>query len=277
MEKKFRIHPSLFLVKKVIVFSSYVIIATCWIIPYLFQEPLSIYRNELLRFALYMSLTIIVGVYFLNILFFEMANTAYILSADRIIKKSPIKTKILLFSEIISFRYIRFPFGLGIIRTPTDKIYLPLFVENLFELIRSVEETLKKEGKQSTFNENEISRFNLKARISDFNLRQTYTVLTPLFYIIFSFLFLSSITTFFIWRLPFLLSIFWIIFSLFFPCIGYLSATLIITQKISAQLKQSIDIQPVCDTLRVYSITALVTGILYLICGIVCKNLFFYV
>lgn len=277
MEKKFLIHPSIFLVKKVIVFSFYVIIVTCWIIPYLFQGSLSIYRVELLRFALSMSVTIILGVYFLNILFFQLANTVYILSADRIIKQSPIKTKILLFSEIISFRYSKFPFGLGIIRTSEKKIYLPLFVENLFELIQSIEEIFKRDGKKSTMNENEISRFKLNARISDFTLRQTYTVITPLFYIIFSFLFLSSITTIFIWRLPLLLSLFWIILSLFFPCIGHLSATLIITQKISTQLKQNIHIQPVCDTVRVYSITALVTGILYLICGIVYKNLFYYV
>lgn len=275
MQKKFLIHPSIFLVKKVIVFSSYVIIAICWIIPYLFQGALSIYRGELLRFALYMSLTIILGVYFLNILFFQLANTVYILSADRIIKQSPIKTKILLFSEIISFRYSKFPFGLGIIRTSAKKIYIPLFVENLFELIQSIEEILKRDGKQSTMNENKISRFKLNARVSDFTLRQTYTVITPLFYIIFSFLFLSSITTFFIWRLPLLFSIFWITLSSLFPCIGHLSATLIITQKISAQLKQSLSIQPVCDTVRVYSITALVTGILYLICGIVYKNLFY--
>lgn len=277
MEKKFLIHPSIFLVKKVIVFSFYVIIVICWIIPYLFQGSLSIYRVELLRFALSMSVTIILGVYFLKMLFFELANTTYILSADRIIKRSPRKTKILLFSEIISFRYIKLPIGLGIIRTSEKKIYLPLFVENLFELIQSIEEILKRDGKQSTLNKSEISRFKLNARISDFTLRQTYTVITPLFYIIFSFLFLSSITTIFIWRLPLLFSLFWIIFSLLFPCIGHLGATLIITQKISAQLKQNINIQPVCDTLRVYSITALVTGIIYLICGIVYKNLFYYV
>ena len=277
MEKKFLIHPSIFLVKKVIVFSFYVIIVTCWIIPYLFQGSLSIYRVELLRFALSMSVTIILGVYFLKILFFELANTTYILSADRIIKRSPRKTKTLLFSEIISFRYSKLPIGLGIIRTSAKKIYLPLFVENLFECIQSIEEILIRDGKQSTMNENEISRFKLNARISDFTLRQTYTVITPLFYIIFSFLFLSSITTIFIWRLPLLFSLFWIIFSLLFPCIGHLSATLIITQKISTQLKQNIHIQPVCDTVRVYSITALVTGILYLICGIVYKNLFCYV
>ena len=148
-------------------------------------------------------------------------------------------------------------------------------MENLFEFIQSIEEILKRDSKQSTLNKKEISRFKLNARISDFNLRQTYTVITPLFYIIFSFLFLSSITAFLIWRLPFLLSIFWIILSLLFPCIGHLSATLIITQKCSIQLKQNIDIQLVCDTVRIYSLTALVTGILYLACGIIFKSLFY--
>lgn len=271
MQKKFLFHPSIFLVNQVIIFSSYILIAACWTIPYLFDGLL---RYHLFRIALYLSLTILFGIYFLKVIFYELGNTVYILNEDKLIKKSPAKTTIILFSEIINFRYLRLPVGLGIIKGPKKSIRFPFFIENLSELIQSIMEILKKEGKQAAFNEIEINRFKHKARIADFNLRQTYTVITPFFYTVLLFLFLSSITTFTIWRPYILQSLAWILFSFIFPLLGHLSATFYIARKISSQLKQSIDTQPSCDTARIYSITAIITGVLYLICGILFKSLY---
>ena len=153
-------------------------------------------------------------------------------------------------------------------------IRFPFFLENLSELIQSLMEILKKEGKQTAFNESEINRFKHNARIADFNLRQTYTVITPFFYTVLLFLLLSSITTFLIWRPHILQSLAWILFSFLFPLVGHLGATFYIARKISTRLKQNPDIQPSCDTVKIYSITAIITGVLYLISGILFKNFY---
>ena len=271
MQKKFQFHPSIFLVKQVIVFSSYIFIAACWIIPYLFDTLL---RGHLLRISLYVTLTVLFGIYFLKVIFYELGNTVYILNEDRLIKKSPAKTTIILFSEIIAFRYLKLPVGLGIVRSTQNRIHFPFFIENLSELIQSIMDILKKEGKQNVFNENEIKRFKHNSRIADFNLRQTYTVITPFFYTVLLFLLLSCVTTFLIWRPRILQSFAWILFSFLFPLVGHLCATFYIARKVSVQLKQNIDARPSCDTVKIYSITAIITFVLYLICGILFTNFY---
>lgn len=271
MQKKFFYHPSIFLINQVIVFSSYIIIVSCWIIPYLFDGLL---REHLFRIALYISLTILFGIYFFKVIFYNLGNTMYILDDDRIIKKSPSKTTIIPFSEITGFRYLKPVAGFGIIKGSNKSIRIPLFVENLFDLIQSLSETLTQEGKQSVFIESEINRFKHNSLVTDFNLRQTYIVITPFFYTVLLFLFLSSITTFLIWRPRLLQSLAWILFSFLFPLGAHLCATFYIARKVSVQLKQGDDVQPSCDTIKIYSMTALITGVIFLILGILFTRLY---
>lgn len=261
--------------KRIFVSFSFIIISIFWIIPNLLHESLSIYRPQLLRLSIYISLTILLALYFFHVVFYKLKNTVFILAKDRIIKKSPLKTTILNLAEVTAFRYIRLPFGFGfgLIRTSSRTMRLFLIIENLSELVQSLQEYFERENKHYVFNDKEIAKFKHRALVADFNLKQTFHIIKPLISIILFYILFSSITACRLWRLPLLFSIIWIIFGLLFPIVGHLTANFIIIRKISLQLKQNPPTIPVCDTSRIYSLTALIIATAYLICGILYKNL----
>jgi len=276
MPKKFFYHPSISLVKQILVSLSYIFIVICWIIPFLLHGPLSIYRPQLLRFAIYMSLTILLALYFFHVVFYELKNTVFILTKDRLIRKSPIKTTIIPLSEVTAFRYIRFPFRFILIRTSPRTIRLFLIIKNLSDLVQSLQEYFERENKHSVFNDLEIAKFKHRALVADFNLNQTFHIIKPLISITLSSILFSALTACWLWRLPLLFASIWIISGMLFPLIGYLIAYFLITRRFSLQLKQNPLTLPSCDTSRIYTLTALSIATAYLICGIIYKNFWIY-
>ncbi len=278
MSKNFSIHPSISLVKDTLVFFSYLCIVICWLIPNLLQGPFLIFQAQLIRFAFYMSLTLLLILYLTRTVFITIRDTLYILSEDKLIKRNPFKMHVIPLSEVTAFRFIQIPlgFGFGYIKTSSKKLRLTFLIDNLVELIQLLEVYLSKENGQSIFKSSEIEAFKHQARIADFHLRETFTIIKPLTYLIFGFLILGTVTTFWFWRLPLLFAIAWIIFSVTVPCIGFLVAYTVITKAISRQLTQSGSIAPEFDTSRIYSFTALITACTYLLIGIIFKNIWSY-
>lgn len=278
MSKKYFIHPSIDVVKQILYSLVYLGIAVCWIIPGFLHGPFLIYRAQLLRFSIYMSLTLLLLLYIIRSIFLNLKETIFILTGDRIIKKSTYKTSSIPYSEISAFRFLHFPFGFGfgVIKTPSKTIRLTFLIDNLADLLHTLQEYLNSESNEPLFNADEIENFKHQALIADFHMRQTYLIFRSLFYIIFSSLLLGMATTFWFWNLPLLFALIWIILSALFPCIGFLGAYIIITKKISVLIKHDAESAQAFNTSRIYHFSILITACAYLLCGIIYKNIWIY-
>ncbi len=278
MSKKFTIHPSVSLVKDILVLLTYFGIGICWSIPSLVEGTLELYRPQLIRFALFMSITLLIFLYLTRTVFINLSNTLYILSEDNLIKRNPYKVTTILLSEVTEFRFINLPFGFGYgyLKTPGEKIRLSFLMHNLIECIQSLEKYLHTHDMESVFKKEEISAFKHQALIADFHLRETFLIIKPLTYIICGFLILGVVTTFWFWQIPLLFALVWIILSVTFPCIGFLCAYIIITRAVSKQLSSHGSIAQTFETAKVYSATGLFTFSLYLLTGIIYKSIWMY-
>ncbi len=274
MRKKFFIHSSIYSVKHLLFSLGYLAIAICWIILIFLEGPILIYRFHFIRFAVFISISILIFLYMCHILFITLQETMYVLTDESLIKKNATRAVLVSLSEVEVFRYIHLPFGLGFgfIQTSSKKIRLTFLIEHLSELLQSLEEYFTKENKRSVFQSREIDTFKHRALITEFNLRQTPTIVGPLMYIILSMMFLSLLTATQIWNLPVFFTIIWVLYSLLSPGISFIVAYFLITRRIAAQLKENPQVKPKYDLLKTYSYTALITLIIYLVSGIIYKN-----
>jgi hypothetical protein len=213
------------------------------------------------------------GVYLIQMLFFQFKNTVYILTEEQLIKRNPVKIKTLNLTDIAEFRYFNY-LGVGIVKTETQTMFLSLIIENLPELIESIEGYLERKQRSSSFNKKESDTFKFHAHIAGFHLNHSTKIIFPLFYIIIFSLFISSLTAFFIWTVPVPAALIWTLCGVIFPCSGFLTATTIILRDVSIQIKKLGAIKPDYKTSTVYMYTTLITSLAYLIAGIVFKNFF---
>ncbi len=278
MSKIFFIHPSIIVVKQILFFLVYLGIAFCWIIPSLLHGPFLIYRSQLLRFSIYMSLTSMLLLYIIRSIFINLKSTVFILTNDKILKKSMYKTSSIPYSEITSLRFIHFPFGFGfgVIKTPSKTLHLTFLIDNLADLLQTLQGYLNKENEKPIFNADEIEYFKHQALISSFHMRQTYDVFRSLIYMISSSLLLGMATTFWFWNLPLLFALIWIILSALFPCFGFLGAYIIISKEISKLIKIDPESAQSFNTSQIYHTSTLITACAYFIGGIIYKNIWIY-
>jgi len=273
MTRKFFFHSSISQVKTIVVYSAYLMIILCWLIPHVFESPLLLYRSQLMRFSTYFTFTVLIGAYLVQMVFFQFRNTVYGITENQLIKRTPVKIKTINFSEITSFRFLPF-FGTGRVKTPTQTMYLSLIIDNLPELLESMERCLENAQRADSFDKKEIDAFKRYAHIAGFHLNHSTRIIMPLYYTIALWLFIGALPALFIWTVPLPAALIWIVCGIIFPCSGFLVATAIILWNVSLQLKRDGLINPGYDTSTVYLYTALVTILAYLVCGIIFKNTF---
>lgn len=275
MEKRYTIHGSIYVVKQFVFSVAYCIIVASWLFPFYLQVPYNLYRSNFIRFALFLSITMVVILLLSRTVFHILKNTAYIVTDTHLIKKTPLGTLTILLSAVTSFRYHHYPLGFGYasITVPGKTLRFTYLIENLAEMAFTLKHTLDQMDKSSVYNEKEIDTFQHQAHIGAFMLEQTFQVFYPLIYSVAGIASLGLITAFILWQLPLLFALVWMILSGLFPCVGFLVAYVLITRSYSRHLLQGINNAMHDRISRIYALTIIGTLCIYLLSGIVYKNI----
>jgi hypothetical protein len=210
----------------------------------------------------------------LHIIITRLKKTVFVLTDRSVIKVSPGRAITFQFSDIVSFRYKRFIIGngFGYIKTLNRKVYIFFAIKNLSEFIDLLQGRLRALDRHSVFDEKEINEFKYRALLVGFTMEKTFFLIRCLIYTILSTLLLNYVIAFHIWQLPFLLAFLWIVYGLFLAISNDLITRFLFMKNVLNQLKRSPESTPVCDILKIYSYTSLVTIIVYFVCGIIYKK-----
>lgn len=273
MEKKFFIHPSILIVEKIIISTCFTIIGIMWIIPFLLPLEFRQLRPGLFKFALFITITISLGIYFFRLIFNDLKHTEYILTTEHIIKKSPMKTVTIPLNQISAFQFVRLPFGIGYgqITTHKHKFRFPFIIENLYELILTIKGYFVGQDNNPLVNKHELSALINRAILSDFHERQARLILNPLFSITIYSVFFSFFVALWFWNMPLQYVMSWTFCGLIFPILGYLTVHYYLSRKVLRHLNSFPLMIPAIDSAGYYRTGAAITTLFYSITGIVYK------
>jgi hypothetical protein len=273
-ERKFYMHPKISVIEEMLFSCAYMAIIICWAFTFLLLDQYSYYRPHFIRLSIYISFTILLIVNLLHIIITRLKKTVFVLTDRSVIKVSPGRAITFQFSDIVSFRYKRFIIGngFGYIKTLKRKVYIFFTIKNLSEFIDLLQGRLRTLDRHSVFDEKEINEFKYRALLVGFTMEKTFFLIRCLIYTILSTLLLNYVIAFHIWQLPFLLAFLWILYGLFLAISNDLITRFLFMKNVLNQLKRSPESTPVCDILKIYSYTSLVTIIVYFVCGIIYKK-----
>ncbi len=277
-EKKFNIHPNIFLLEEVFFSFSYMVIILCWLFTLFLVDDYNYYRSNFIKLSIYFSFIILLLLNLIHIIITKFRKTVFILNEDSFIKVSQGRTSILHFSDIVSFRYRKFVVGngFGSIRTNKKKINIFFIIKNLSELVDSLQKNLSVQGRSAIFDEKEINEFTYRARFIEFTRNKTFLLIKHLLYSLLSTFLLNTIVAFFLWQLPVEFALVWIFFGGLLVISNNLITRFIFKRGVLKQLIKNPSDIPVCDFSKIYTYTSIISAVVYLICGIIYKNFLSY-
>jgi hypothetical protein len=257
----------------------------CWL-PTILIEALFFehFYMPLFRLSLVANLTVLFIALFFSMVLHEVCGTTYTVKDKTFVKKSPYKTSLIHFENVVYFRYIRIPLfgGFGLIRVPSGSITLPFIIDGLDACIEDIRQRLVACGKQDAFDDRRIERYKLKAVINGVGVGRMEKTIPKLFKIMLGTIIGSAFIARVFWEIPLQWVIFWSFSGIVFPGIGYVLSEMIINHILFRKaLRGRTSIVPApsagffhaVDASRIYWLIGAITAIAYAIAGIVVKNL----
>jgi hypothetical protein len=257
----------------------------CWL-PTILIEAFFFehFYMPLFRLSLVANLTVLFIALFFSMVLHEICGTTYTIKEKTFVKKSPYKTSLIHFENVVYFRYIRIPLfgGFGIIHVPTGSITLPFIIDGLDACIEEIRQRLVACGKQDTYDDRRIERYKLKAVMSGVGVRRMERTIPKFFKIMLWTVVGSAFIAKVFWEIPLQWVIFWSFSGIVFPGIGYVMAEMIINRilfrkalrdRTSIVPSPSADFIHTVDESRIYWLVGAITAIVYAIAGIVVNNL----
>lgn len=224
-----------------------------------------------LRAALYLDITAAAGIFLFFVIKKEVMKTEFILTTDRLIRKSPYRITVVRFSEIVSISFIPAPLIRGFfrIKTTQSSLRIPLYLDNMTDFVDSLS-TLLQISAGVTLNNME------SARTRAIVYRNSYQRSLRAFYPLFAVTIMTVVGNAFIagklWELPLVPILFWAMCGLAFPLFAYFLADSSINRRCRKHPVSGTAsyLSPAHDYLQY----GLLVGILYLISGILFRSLF---
>ncbi|MFP4417143.1 MAG: hypothetical protein ACOC4C_01595 [Fibrobacterota bacterium] len=275
MEKIYRYHtflrkPDSYIIVAGIIFGLFI-----WMLPVaahlMFYFPI----GPLIRVTFFLSFTVVLlGIIALSF-YREFRETAFILKEDTITRNSPNKTIIIPFASVTRFYFRNLGiFGYGVLSAGGEKIRFPFWIDELAELSSQLRSELLRHNRSSSFKASQIDRFIRHAKVSDLSARRTQEAIRPLVFMMCTMALLNVIIANRLWELPAFLAFGWAIISVCFPLGTYLVSDWWLSRVVSFRLNHDSQSFVPPDATGVYACTGLAGAILYLIAGILFKNVF---
>jgi hypothetical protein len=239
--------------------------------------PMLLPRLYLSSFAVMtrLSITASVTVLLVAILFIQLnrqfRQTCFIVTDEKIIKRSPWGTMEIFFEHVDRFYYKSRLFG-GI-KTGRHTLRLPFIIDELPELIRLVQLRLTEQGNLDACNPREIKSFLLDATVSHLSTLRTFGALSALSDFTAFLLFFNGFIAYYFWHLPVLFIFGWMSFGAIFPLMGYLAVDFTISKKVRAEITKDPEILPDPPSRATYLRMGLILGLLYLASGIFYRSI----
>ncbi|HUI93259.1 MAG TPA: hypothetical protein VLX68_13515 [Chitinivibrionales bacterium] len=199
----------------------------------------------------------------------EMRDTVYIVSDDRLTKRSPFRIVSVAYGQIAEFRYVQVPLLLryGIIRYPGGRLIISLRARNCYGLICALREKIARTG-GAVFQENNIAAFKAAARSNE-SANERLARLMPYGVGITLLLGVADpVIALFLWGLPFFPSFAWSVFSQFLFIAGIAVAETILASV--SRRTAAAGPRPAGEA-DIYLMAGIVAFVLYLSCGILLK------
>lgn len=275
LNKKFEIQKHIFQMLRLLSTIAITIAFGLIAFPFLLKGDYSLLRAPVLKFSLVAS-----PLFFLLSILFDrisalLRKTNITVTDSTITYEGFGKRKCIHFVNVERFKFVKtFPFGVrGYLTDGKVKIDLPLYFDELSELIKFIRKSLNVLSKSDAYKNGNIVDFDLRARYNDLISDLMYLSVPYLLTTFTMVLALDIIMLLHFWDIPLIFGLLWIVQSLFFPGAAYLISFI----NISGNIKNSIRENPELKTLPHYSSVFIYSGIiftiLYLISGIALKYL----
>lgn len=273
MNKKYGIQKHVF--QMIRLFSLFAVTGAFFFIsiPFLLKGDYSVLRAPLLKIGLLVSPLLFLISMALDRLSVLLKKCGITVTDSTIIYEGLISRKTFHFNDVTRFQFIRkFPFSTrGRLATNEDEIYIPFYVEDLPELIKSIRKSLNLLSKSDVYKNGNIADFDLRAR---YNGLVSEMMFKSVPFLITSFLVVISIDVvvlFHFWEIPLIFGLLWIIQSIFYPSAAYLLSFTIISEKIKSSIKNDPESKMLPEMSTVFIYSGIIFTILYLTSGTILR------
>jgi hypothetical protein len=227
--------------------------------------------NPALRLAVYLSATFALCGILAVRLTRQWKKYHYVVTGEHLLEYGPWAVRAVRFSEVRKLSHFRMFYwaGLATLSSATARIQLPYIIEDLAKLGECVAEGLRAHGKADLAASETMADFIRSARVSDLITERIAQDLPALSRIVILMTFLSCFVVLKIWCLDAFFSVLWTTAGFVFPLIGYLVANAFLSSAIAKKLTMAPAEPMHFDYRGLYLWTALATGFVYLICGVI--------
>jgi hypothetical protein len=285
METVYKPHRYLFAIAKGIPVTTFVGSLLCWV-PSLIITLMFFHRlyMPLVRLSLVANLTVFFIALFFSMILHEVCGTTYSISETAIIKKSPYKTALIHFENVIRFGYFQVPLlgGFGFIKVPSGSIMLPFIIERLDACVEDIRQHLSACGKQDAYDAHNIENYKFRAVVNEMSIRRMERTIPALIRIIIGAVAASVLIAHVFWELSFRWILSWTFAGIVFPIIGYLAAEMMLKH---IGLRREMQERPsplpntpaseragANDESKIYWSVGAITAVVYAVAGILLKQ-----
>lgn len=194
-----------------------------WIPSLLSFVTYGIVIGSALRAAIYVNSTIAALLFFLFFFKRELRRVEYIITDDRIIRKSPYKISLIRFTDVLRIKLVKtFPSrGFLVLYSNDGSIKVPLYLEELDIFLETLRKNLEAFGKASAL---DLTGFR-KAEGNSAVYMKAYRRSLDAFFPLIGFSFLVFAANFLIaevfWGMDMVRQLLWAVIGLFFPVCAY--------------------------------------------------------
>ncbi|HON12443.1 MAG TPA: hypothetical protein PLE24_16385 [Chitinispirillaceae bacterium] len=194
-----------------------------WIPSLLSFVTYGIIIGSALRAAIYLNSTIAALLFFMFFLKRELRRVEYIVTDDRIIRKSPYRISLIRFTDVLRINFIKiFPSkGFLVLYSNDGSIKVPLYLEELDIFLETLRKNLEVSGKASVLDLTGFRKAEGKSAVYMKAYRRSLDAFFPLI----GFSFLVFAANFLIaeefWGMDMVRQLFWAVIGLFFPVCAY--------------------------------------------------------
>ena len=233
----------------------------------------SIVRSAM-RATLYLNITVFSLYFFFRLIKRELRKTEFIITNERLIKKTTYNISVVPLAEIISIRFVPIPLLRGYLQIKTSKsrILVPLFIENLTGFAKKLQINSVNCGKKDVFG-NSFKLFHKMSAIYDLAYRRSVSIFYPLIGISLFSIIVNLIIAGKLWSMPLIPLLLWTMCGLAFPLLALLLSNWRINEHLLKNLTS--DTESIAHLYRSeYLLGGLLIFFLYLFFGIFFRTIF---
>lgn len=274
MEKAWFYQPHIRYSEKPVTWFFSFLLTICFFLPLILGCYSPFWSCPSVRLSVFLAGTILCFMYLARLTCRYFINAPIVITDEKLVHYGFWYGKQISFGDVISVKHFNFMYWFGFIAVTGSRstIFIPFVIDDSFGLIKNLCERLDAFGKSHLCNTSGFSRFSHAARINDIVNRKIYGDLKKLSAWTLSSTFFSLIISFWIWEESIMSALRWGYVGLIVPLIAYLCGNMVIAHKVSKSQDNGNNASDYCNTALVYTVCGYVSGIVYILAGILFKS-----